>query len=185
MAEVKDNIITKGLSGRFGKELVFKIINGKTFQGKYADRSRVKYSKEQLKVKKIFAEASKFASEIVNDPVKKAAYKPKDRHSVYHSALADFMAARDPNRTPKSKINISSYLHNLKLNERQKKAIKYLSKRKNLSNAVYQKLNAVSKATATRDLQALVRLKIFYPPVTKGAGALYTLRIPETGSVPE
>jgi hypothetical protein len=176
MGKVIDNVLTKGFSGRFGKELIFKQINGETFYGKYSDRSQVQYSKEQLRTKKIFAEASKFASDIVNDPVKKAAYEPKGRNSVYHTALADFMAANNPDKPLNSKINISVFLKHPNLNERQKKAIKYLAKRKNISNAVYQKLNAVSKATATRDLQALVNLKIFHPPATKGAGAWYTLK---------
>ena len=176
MAEVKDNILTKGLSGRIGKDLVSKIINGKTFHGKYPDRSQVKYSKEQLKVKKIFADAAKFASDIVNDPAKKAAYKQKGRYSVYHTALADFMSANTPDKPSKAKINISAFLKLPSLNERQKKAIKYLTKRKNLSNAVYQKLTTVSKATATRDLQALVKLKILHPPTAKGAGARYALK---------
>jgi predicted HTH transcriptional regulator len=183
MAWVKDNVLMRGHAGRIGKEMVFKIINGKTFSGKYPDRSQVKYSKEQLKVKKIFAEAAKYASDIVNDPVKRAAYKRKGRTSVYHSALADFMAANSPDKPLKSKINISAYLKHASLNERQKKAIKYLAKRKNIANAVYQKLNAVSKATATRDLQALVKLKIFHPPLTKGAGALYTLMAPKPAEI--
>jgi len=176
MAWVKDNVLMRGHAGRIGTEVVFKIINGKTFSGKYPDRNKVKYSKEQLKVKKIFAEAAKFASDIVNDPVKRRAYKRKDRTSVYHSALADFMAASRPKKAPESKINISTYLKHPSLNERQKKAIKYLAKRKNITNAVYQKLTDVSKATATRDLQSLVKFKIFDRPVTKGAGAVYTLK---------
>jgi predicted HTH transcriptional regulator len=98
---------------------------------------------------------------------------------VYHSALADFMAASRPKKAPESKINISTYLKHPSLNERQKKAIKYLAKRKNITNAVYQKLTDVSKATATRDLQSLVKFKIFNPAVTKGAGAVYTLKAPK------
>lgn len=175
MAKVKDNVLTKGLSGRFGKEMVFKIINGDTFQGIYADRSQVKYSKEQLRTKKIFANAAKFAGDIVNDPVKKAAYERKDRRSVYHSALADFLASNNPEKRSKTKLNISAYLKHPFLNERQKKVIKYLTKRKNMSNAIYQQFTGVSKATATRDLQALVKYKIISLPATKGAGARYTL----------
>jgi hypothetical protein len=175
MGQVKDNIVTKGISGRLGKDLVSKIINGKTFHGKYPDRSQVKYTKEQLKVKKIFKDAAKFAGDIVNDPVKKAAYKKKPGYTVYHSALADYMTLHMPKKRPRSKKNFAALLNHPALNERQKKAIKCLMKRSNMSNAVYQKLNSVSKPTATRDLQALVKLKIFSPPATKGAGAFYTL----------
>lgn len=172
---MKDNIVTRGISGRIGKDLVSKIINGKTFFSKYPDRSQVKYTKEQVKIKMIFKNAAKFAAEIVNDPVKQAAYKKKKGYSVYHSALADYMAFHLPKEHPKSKNNIAALLNHPSLNDRQKKAVKYLAKRRNISNAIYQKLNLVSKPTATRDLQALVKLKIFSPPATKGAGALYTL----------
>jgi predicted HTH transcriptional regulator len=176
MAWVKENVLMRGHAGRIGTDVVFKIINGKTFSGKYPDKRKGKYSKEQLKVKKIFKAAAKFASDIVNDPAKRAAYKRKGRTSVYHSALADFMAASRPKKAPESKINISAYLKHPSLNERQKKAIKYLAKRKNMTNAIYQKLNTISKPTATRDLQVLVKLKIFNPPLTRGAGAIYTLK---------
>ncbi len=93
MARVRGNPLLQNLSGAIGKQLVSKIINGETFVGKFPDRSQVKYTKEQIQYREIFAKASKYASNIVNDPVKKAAYKVKGRTSVYHSALRDFMAA--------------------------------------------------------------------------------------------
>jgi hypothetical protein len=93
MARVTKNIITESLSGSIGKKLVFKVINGETFASKYPDRSKVTYNKEQLQYREIFTQASKFASEIVKDPVKKRAYKRKGKMSVYHSALRDYMAA--------------------------------------------------------------------------------------------
>jgi hypothetical protein len=92
VAEIIDNYITKGISGRVGKLSVYKQINGKTFQTKYPDRSKVVYTKEQLEFRKIFAEASKFASEIINDPVKKSNYPRQGKKSIYHCALSDFMA---------------------------------------------------------------------------------------------
>ncbi len=93
MAKVKKNIVTEGFSGSIGKKLVFKTINGQTFATQYPDRSQVKYNKEQLQYREIFAKASKYASEIVKDPVKKKAYKKKKNISVYHAALKDYMAA--------------------------------------------------------------------------------------------
>ena len=91
MSEVKENYIVQGSSGRIGKLVVIKIINGKTFMTKYPDRSQVNYTKEQIEFRKIFAEAAKFASEIVNDPVKKSSYPRQGRKSIYHCALSDFM----------------------------------------------------------------------------------------------
>ena len=175
MGEVKDNIIARGISGRLGKDFVSKIINGKTFHTKYPDRSQVKYSKEQSKIKTIFRDAAKFASNVVNDPIKKAAYRKKNGYSVYHSALADYMAKHVPKKSKESVKNIAALLNHPSLNERQKKAVKYLAKQENITNAIYQKLTSVSKPTATRDLQALVKLNIFSSPATKGAGAFYSL----------
>ena len=93
MAEVTSNIITESFSGAIGKKLVFKVINGKTFASKYPDRSKVTYNKEQLQYREVFANAAKFASEIVKDPIKKRAYKRKGKMSVYHTALKDYMTA--------------------------------------------------------------------------------------------
>ena len=39
MAEVKENFVVEGSSGRIGKLVVIKIINGKTFITKYPDRT--------------------------------------------------------------------------------------------------------------------------------------------------
>jgi hypothetical protein len=91
MAEIKDNYVVQGASGRIGKLTVMKIINGKTFITKYPDRSKVNYTKEQIEFRKIFAEAAKFASEIVSDPIKKSAYPRQGRKSIYHCALSDYM----------------------------------------------------------------------------------------------
>ena len=91
MAEIKDNYVVNGIKGRVGKLAVYKIINGKTFMTKYPDRSNVVYTKEQIEFRKIFAEAAKFASEIVNDPVKKSTYPRQGRKSIYHCALSDYM----------------------------------------------------------------------------------------------
>ena len=91
MAEIKENYVVQGISGRVGNQAVYKIINGKTFMTKYPDRSNVFYTKEQIEFRKIFAEAAKFASEIVGDPVKKSTYPRQGLKSIYHSALSDFM----------------------------------------------------------------------------------------------
>jgi len=186
MAKSKDNYVTRGLTGAVGKEFVFKQLNGETLVTKYPDRSQVKYNKKQTRFQKIFAGASAYASDVINDPMKKSAYKVGAGKSVYHAAIADYMALH-AKKAPVKKINISPYLQDTRLNIRQKKAIKFLSKNRNISNAKYQKLGDVSKPTATRDLQELVRLNIITPPATKGAGALYSLviRQQDIGSVPE
>ena len=183
MAKSKNNYSTQGLSGAIGKEFVFRQFNKETIVGKYPDRSKIKYSKEQSKFQDIFAVASAYASDIINDPVKKRAYKVEAGKSVFHAAISDYMISH-AKKEPVKKLNISAWLQDTRLNIRQKKAIKYLSVNRNISNAVYQKLGAVSKPTATRDLQELVRLHIITPPATRGAGARYSLviRQPEIGS---
>lgn len=185
MAISKNNYVTDGLTGAVGKEFVFKQFNGKTLVTKYPDRSQVKYNKKQTRFQKIFAEASAFASDIINDPVKRAAYKVGAGKSVYHAAIAAYMALH-AKKTHVKKLDISPWLQDTRINIRQKKAIKYLSRNRNISNAIYQKLGNVSKPTATRDLQELVRLNIITPPATKGAGAHYSLviRQQEMGSTP-
>jgi hypothetical protein len=177
VARSKNNIITKGLSGRIGKDIVFKNINGETFNGKYPDRSNVKYSKEQIKNKKLFAEAAKYASKIVSDPSKKAAYNTNGRFSVYHAAIKDYISRHmgKPRNSKQVKKIIHKHLEHPDLNNRQVKAIKYMAKCITMTNAIYQRLTGASKPTVTRDLQELVRLKIFSPPKTKGAGATYSL----------
>jgi hypothetical protein len=99
MAEIKDNYVMKGATGQIGKLIVYKNINGKTFATKYPDRSNINYTREQIGYRKIFAEAAKYASEIVSDPKKKAAYPRHGKTSVYHSALSDFMSE---NKTKKN-----------------------------------------------------------------------------------
>jgi hypothetical protein len=184
MAKSKNNYVTRGLSGAVGKKFVFKQFNGDTIVGNYPDRSQVKFSKKQTRFQEIFASACAYASDVINDPVKRAAYKVGAGKSVYHAAIKDYMALHAKKDTVK-KLDISAWLQDTRLNIRQKKAIKYLSQKRNISNAVYQKLCEVSKPTSTRDLQELVRWNIITPPVTKGAGAFYSLviRQQEMGSI--
>ena len=93
MAEFKDNIIMTNVSGAIGKQLVFRKVNGKTLICKYPNRSHVVYTEEQIGYRSLFAKASAYASGILKDPVKKAAYKRHGETSVYHSAIKDFMEA--------------------------------------------------------------------------------------------
>jgi hypothetical protein len=105
MAEVKENFVVQGSSGRIGKLVVNKIINGKTFITKYPDRSKVIYTKEQIEFREIFAKASKFASEIVSDPVKSSTYPRQGRKSIYHCALSDYMTEYKRKKTEGSSAN--------------------------------------------------------------------------------
>jgi ATP-dependent DNA helicase RecG len=63
----------------------------------------------------------------------------------------------------------------LQISERQQKAIEYIQQHGNISNKVYQKINHVSKPTATRDLQMLVSLDIIKKTGTAGESIKYVL----------
>jgi len=99
MAESKDNIVMKNMSGAIGKLIVFRRVNGKTIACKYPNRSKVVYTEEQIQYRALFSKASAFASSIIKDPAKRASYKRHGETSVYHSALKDYMNAHRLNKS--------------------------------------------------------------------------------------
>jgi len=66
-------------------------------------------------------------------------------------------------------------LDSLGLNERQIAAIIYLRRKGSISNQEYQQLNSAKKATATRDLKAMVQIGILRKEGTTGPGVRYSL----------
>ena len=72
-----ENLVPTGISGRCGKDLPSKNINGKPFHRMYPDRSQVKYTKEPAKIKVSIKRATKFPGSIVTDGFKAAAGKKK------------------------------------------------------------------------------------------------------------
>ncbi len=93
MAISTDNLITAGLSGGLGGQIIFKNYRKRKqiVISKKPDMSRVKPSENQLKEKSRFAEAIRFAQGIISDPEKKAAYKVKEGSTVYNTAIKDYM----------------------------------------------------------------------------------------------
>lgn len=183
MARKKKKNSTKGSTGAKRKETVQKEVNGKIIDSKNPDMSQVKYTKKQIGYRKLFSQAAEYAQAIVNDPGQTAAYRKKIHNdkrkrgtSVYHTALKDFMAQHSQ-KVPESIVRITfrKYQEKYQLSEREAKAVKYLIAQQTLTNAMYRQLNKISRITATRDLQQLVQRGILTPPVTKGAGALYSL----------
>ncbi|HJU46213.1 MAG TPA: hypothetical protein VJ647_05470 [Chitinophagaceae bacterium] len=183
MARVYDNDMVEGIRGKVGKKIVYKTRNGKTFATKYPDRSKVVSTKEQAKGRKRFAAAVKFAKAVIKDPEKKAAYekKGKTKNGKEASAYATAIRTVMESQSAKKLDGHGTYyiqdkdLQKLAINERQKKAVLYINQYETLTNALYQYLNKVSKATATRDLQELVKKKIIVTDGTKGAGAKYKM----------
>lgn len=64
----------------------------------------------------------------------------------------------------------------LGLNERQIKAIKYIKRKSKIANKEYQKINAISKPTATRELSQMVKLNILTQKGIVGKGTFYILK---------
>jgi hypothetical protein len=95
MAEVKDNIITQGMSGNVGKQIVFKRYGNRTIVSKMPDMSEVKKSKKQQDENMKFREAAGYARSQMADPVSKAEYqaKVKGMQRAYNLAIADFYKA--------------------------------------------------------------------------------------------
>ncbi len=75
----------------------------------------------------------------------------------------------------KSKISDNGFTKE-KLNVRQLKAILFVKENGRITNKDYQKLNKISRETATRDLKILVDLEILYAMGSKGAGSFYQLK---------
>jgi len=68
---------------------------------------------------------------------------------IYNCQSADFQVNFQKD------IYTESYLKTTGINERQIKAISYIKKNGKITNSIYQKICDVSKATASRDLNAL------------------------------
>lgn len=97
MARIQSNILTKGLRGQIGQQVVFKQYGKKTVVSRYPDMSKVKPSKLQKKGRTRFAEAVAYAQSINNDPVKKARYakKVKKGHTVFNFAIQEFLRGKN------------------------------------------------------------------------------------------
>ena len=177
MAKAKDNVLTKGMKGSIGKQLVYKTTKNGTFACKYPDMSGVIPSKNQTKGRDRFAEAVKFAQSVMKDPEKSARYSKGNNYSVYHAAIKDYMSLFDSEKgvLPELPEAVQTDLLALSLSDSQLRAVKYMIQNKKLTNNIYQKMNDVSKATATRHLQELAGLDIIQSNNGRGAGAFYIL----------
>lgn len=74
-----------------------------------------------------------------------------------------------------SKFSAANSLSSEELNERQRKALKFLRTTKSITNAEYQKRFGGSKSTVTRDLGELVRKGLIFREGKTGKGTIYVL----------
>jgi hypothetical protein len=94
MARSINNILTKGLSGMIGKQIVFRTWNGKTFIS-VAPKKPKKQSAVQKENRSKFKRATTYAKSMMKDPVKKAEYKEIAKElqlpNAYTAAITDYM----------------------------------------------------------------------------------------------
>jgi hypothetical protein len=94
MARSKNNVLTKGLSGMVGKQIVFRSWNGKTFIS-VAPKKPKKQSPVQKENRTKFKRATMYAKSMMKDPVKKAEYKEIAKKlqlpNPYTAAITDYM----------------------------------------------------------------------------------------------
>ncbi len=175
MARVSDNLLLKGYRGIVGDQLI-RTFKNNTFSGKIPDMSGIKPSKKQIQKRNHFAAAVKYAQTVLKD----AGQNKKDNArtgSLYHAAIKDFLAffkSDGPSGLSLPKT-VTTSLQTFSLNEHQLLAIAFIRKHKKLTNRIYQGLNGVSKATATRHLQELFKYRIIQSNKGRGAGASYTI----------
>jgi hypothetical protein len=175
MANVTNNLLLKGMSGRAGNK-IYRTIKNKTFSGKIPDMSGITPSKKQKQKRSLFASAVKFARSVMNDPAESARYKTPDG-SVYHAAIKEYMGLFSPASLRRLSLTpgLKNGLKGLSLTDPQFRAIAFIIKYQVISNGFYQKINGVSKATATRHLHELARYRIIQSNKGRGAGAHYIM----------
>ncbi|HMH31744.1 MAG TPA: hypothetical protein VK543_01880 [Puia sp.] len=177
MARVKNNILLTGTTGAIGKDIVYRTFQNNTFSGKFPDMSNVIASKNQTKSRKHFAEAVAYAKSVVKNKERSGKNKTGKGNALYLAAIKEWLARFKPVKRAKLSIPtaVRSALQKLSLTESQLRAVAYVCQYQQLSNGHYQKINAVSKATATRHLQELAGLGILKFNGVKGAGARYIM----------
>jgi hypothetical protein len=97
MAESKNNVITHGLSGKFGDLVVFRQKAGKTLATKAPGERNTEPSPAQLAVRQRFQSASVYAKSVNADPAAKEQYAAvaENGQTAYNVAFADFFRAPD------------------------------------------------------------------------------------------
>lgn len=95
MAIYINNIITKGLSGKFGRHGYFRQYNGRTVFCRLEHPYTGPLSAKQVANNDRFRKAHQFAQHIINNPGRKALYARRARNgrSAYNEAISDAMHA--------------------------------------------------------------------------------------------
>jgi hypothetical protein len=96
MAIVTNNDVVKGFRGKFGNDIVFRTMRGKTFANPPASKpDKKRESAAQRNTRINFREAAEWAQLILLDPEKKAYYKQRAKvlklPNAYTAAITDYM----------------------------------------------------------------------------------------------
>lgn len=179
MADGSFNIIMQRISGSIGKTIVYRDYRGKTVVSKHPNMSKVVRSPAQRASNALFSKAMKHAREILADPVQREEVMERIKY------LKDKGYRRACSLLVKEYINKHKVLSqrvveklavekfgSFPLSLRQLDGLIYLARFSELSNSIYQNINKVSKATATRDLKDIISMGILIGE-GKGAGAKY------------
>ena len=110
MAQVKDNFSIEGISGKIGKQIVFRQVNGKTIIASRPHRKPTTHP-TLINQNNRFRLASAYAKKALADPVLKEEYtaeaKKRGIINPYNMAVSDYM------KTPEiSQVNTSAYTGN-------------------------------------------------------------------------
>ena len=94
MAYVKKNIVTQGLSGKLGDNLVFRQRGGKTIVSVKPTITQERTEAQKQHAQR-FRQAAQYAKKAIQDPQMKALYqsRAKEGQSAYNVALGDYLNA--------------------------------------------------------------------------------------------
>ena len=176
MARINNDMV-EGSRGKVGKDLVYKTRNKKTFLSKKPDMSNIIATKEQTKNRNFFAEAVQFARELKKDPVRSAAFKLRKGETLYLAAIKEYMRMHGDKKVAKN-FDSKFWFDRLTkagLSKRQVNSALFIMNTGKITNEDCQKMNNISKPTATRDLALLTGKKIIEFNGVRGAGAFYIL----------
>jgi len=107
MAIIKENDITEGMSGKFGRKIVFRVVKGVTLATRRSNHERV-FTEKQLAHRERFRLAASYAKAKMQDPVAKAEYRTMAGDEAFANAFST--AVKDYMVPPKIvSINVSDF----------------------------------------------------------------------------
>lgn len=91
MSKSNDNVITRGASGTFGRQVVFTQRHGNTIMGKPPRATNIPPTEKQMAARERFLLASQYAKAVIDNEALKTAYKAKAKpgQSAYNVAMVD------------------------------------------------------------------------------------------------